>query len=276
MPDMTTSTETRLVVAMSRPGSGRVHAYSARDGYRRPCCQGLQVGATVEREDSPVTCQRCVDALDPAELAYLAAAERRYVESDRAAAAPVAEAPAGVEPLAPFTTAEIDILTAGDTDPIRPSREGNGTTYRVRVERDGVPYWVDRVEFPNGNRRYAASRFNGYVGGEGWGCAWDHLGFVDVPGPAVAAQVAQDEDVSRDRSLMVTWRHPSVRGGELNADRVALLAGVESAAVPRILALAHLPFGADQGALEVKFILDVTDPAPVLDGSADQAQEGLF
>jgi hypothetical protein len=83
-------------------------------------------------------------------------------------------------PLAPFTPAEIDALTEHATGR-PPSRAGNGTTHTVRVERDGVPYYVTRVDFPAGWRRYAARRFNGYAGGERFACAWDHLGFVEVP-----------------------------------------------------------------------------------------------
>jgi hypothetical protein len=104
--------------------------------------------------------------------------------AEHSAIAPEPTGPPPV-PLAPFTPAEIDALTEHITGR-PPSRAGNGTTHTVRVERDGVPYYVTRVDFPTGRRRYTAQRFNGYAGGERFACAWDHLGFVEVPATATS------------------------------------------------------------------------------------------
>jgi hypothetical protein len=94
-------------------------------------------------------------------------------------------------PLAPWTPAEIDALTA-DVVGKPGDREGSGTTHTVRTVRDGVPFWLTRVVFPlTGKRRYTASRYNGYSGGERWGCAWDHLGYVTIE-PEQDAQAAPE------------------------------------------------------------------------------------
>lgn len=173
MPD-NTQTETRAIVVMSRPGSTRVHVYSHTDGYRRPICGGLQVGATVERTDVPVNCGRCVEALNAEDLAILCDQEARF---------------------APHAS----------TDTTRPTKPAKAT----------------------------------------------------VPAESIAAD---------DRLLLVTWRHPAVCAGELQAARCALIPGYTTEAdLPAILNLRHLPHGADPAELVIVSTLDVTEPSPPAD-----------
>lgn len=90
-----------------------------------------------------------------------------------------------------FSTEDIDALT-GYAVPRPPRREGDGITWTARVERDGGVYRVNRVLFPTGARRYHVTKFNGYVGGEKFGCAWDSLGFLEVPVDADELPVTPD------------------------------------------------------------------------------------
>jgi hypothetical protein len=53
-----------------------------------------------------------------------------------------------------------------------PSREGNGTSHVWSRTIDGQLFSFTLVNMPNGEIRWFVSRFNGYVGGPRWGCAW--------------------------------------------------------------------------------------------------------
>jgi hypothetical protein len=54
-----------------------------------------------------------------------------------------------------------------------PHREGNGSSRTWQRTIQGVLYSFNAVTMPDGERRYFASRFNGYPGGAKFACAWD-------------------------------------------------------------------------------------------------------
>lgn len=43
------------------------------------------------------------------------------------------------------------------------------------------PYSFERITMRNGEVRFSVSRYNGYVGGTAWGCAWDRAHFITIP-----------------------------------------------------------------------------------------------
>lgn len=53
------------------------------------------------------------------------------------------------------------------------AREGDGTSRTWSRVIQGTLYSFTAVTMPSGERRYFASRFNGYPGGPQFGCAWD-------------------------------------------------------------------------------------------------------
>lgn len=58
---------------------------------------------------------------------------------------------------------------------------GNGVSYYYSRVINGTPYAFTFVLMPNGERRHAVSRYNGYVGGPKFACAWDRVKFITVP-----------------------------------------------------------------------------------------------
>jgi hypothetical protein len=52
-------------------------------------------------------------------------------------------------------------------------RPGNGASRTWSRTIGGQAYSFTEVTMPDGERRYLASRFNGYPGGPRFGCAWD-------------------------------------------------------------------------------------------------------
>jgi hypothetical protein len=88
-----------------------------------------------------------------------------------------------------------------------PTREGNGSTRTWTRTLRGVPHSFTAVTMPNGERRYAVSRYNGY-GDDGteagrrsgmrFGCAWSVVAFWTVRPPA---PVAAAPEVGTDRHL---------------------------------------------------------------------------
>lgn len=59
-------------------------------------------------------------------------------------------------------------------------REGNGSSRLWSREINGTPYSFTAVLMPNGERRYVVSKFNGYVGGPKFACAWDQIHFITI------------------------------------------------------------------------------------------------
>jgi hypothetical protein len=55
-------------------------------------------------------------------------------------------------------------------------RPGNGTSRTWSRTLGGKAYRFTAVLMPDGERRYFASVFNGYVGGQQFGCAWSRCG----------------------------------------------------------------------------------------------------
>jgi hypothetical protein len=56
---------------------------------------------------------------------------------------------------------------------MEPRMEGFGTSRLWQRTIQGRLYSFTAVLMPNGERRYFASRFNGYSGGPAFACAWD-------------------------------------------------------------------------------------------------------
>jgi hypothetical protein len=54
-----------------------------------------------------------------------------------------------------------------------PEHEGFGTSRSWSRTIQGIRYSFTAVTMPSGERRYFASRFNGYPGGARFACAWD-------------------------------------------------------------------------------------------------------
>jgi hypothetical protein len=54
-----------------------------------------------------------------------------------------------------------------------PYHAGDGTSRTWSRTIQGVLYSFTAVAMPSGERRYFASRFNGYSGGPRFACAWD-------------------------------------------------------------------------------------------------------
>lgn len=76
---------------------------------------------------------------------------------------------------------QLEHIAAGTTGPRGPifdnpaQRPGFGTSRSwARVVR-GTLYRFVIVNMPNGQVRWFVSRFNGYVGGPEFGCAWDRV-----------------------------------------------------------------------------------------------------
>ena len=54
-----------------------------------------------------------------------------------------------------------------------PDRPDNGESWMWSREIYGTLYSFTLVKMPSGEIRYFVKKFNGYVGGPEWGCAWD-------------------------------------------------------------------------------------------------------
>jgi hypothetical protein len=61
------------------------------------------------------------------------------------------------------------------------SRPPFGMSRHWQRELGGKLYSFTAVIMPDGERRYVARRFNGYVGGPKFGCAWDQCFSVTIP-----------------------------------------------------------------------------------------------
>jgi hypothetical protein len=62
-----------------------------------------------------------------------------------------------------------------------PSRPGNGTSLSWGRTINGTMHTFTAVSMPDGEKRYFVSRFNGYVGGPAFGCAWTRVHSIIVP-----------------------------------------------------------------------------------------------
>jgi hypothetical protein len=89
-------------------------------------------------------------------------------------------------PVVVWTESLIEIPAGPRTRHIRVWRgsrpERYGMTRSWQRELGGKLYSFSAVIMPDGERRYFANRFNGYVGGPLFGCAWDRCFEATVPG----------------------------------------------------------------------------------------------
>lgn len=75
-----------------------------------------------------------------------------------------------------------------------PSRPGNGLTRSWTKTISDVPYSFRAIIMPDGECRYVVYRFNGYIGGPAFACAWDQVHFITVPPKKYPACPTCDDD----------------------------------------------------------------------------------
>lgn len=73
-------------------------------------------------------------------------------------------------------------------------RPGHGTSRTWTRVIYGTLYSFTAVTMPNGERRYSVSKYNSYVGGTSYDCAWDRVHFITVP-----------EQTKTIRILKIVW-----------------------------------------------------------------------
>jgi hypothetical protein len=62
-----------------------------------------------------------------------------------------------------------------------PGHKGNGTSFRYQRVIFGALYSFTFVVMPDGETRYFVTRYNGYVGGPKFACAWTLVKSITTP-----------------------------------------------------------------------------------------------